>query len=78
MDNGHHQIEYTDLNEYIIGIRRWKISLIIAKACQETGCGTDCELLMCKFQIKLKWEKTAKQLPWYDLEHMPSIFKKNP
>lgn len=40
-------------------------------------CGTDHELLMCKFQVKLKQKNKANQFPQYDFEPIPPIFKDN-
>lgn len=40
-------------------------------------CGTAHELLMCKFQVKLKQKNKANQFPRYDFEHISPIFKDN-
>lgn len=43
----------------------------------ETDYRTYHEVLICKFQIKLKWKKKAHKCPLYDLEFIPTILNKN-
>ena len=66
---------YRNQIDYIIGRKRWKSSIVTAKTWPGADCGTDHELLMCKFRMKLKKNNQPMLLPRYDLENIPATFK---
>ena len=66
---------YRNQIDYIIGRKRWKSSIVTVKTWPGADCGTDHELLMCKFRMKLKKNNQPMLLPRYDLENIPATFK---
>lgn len=71
-------MEYTGKPfDCMIGTRKWKSSVIIEKTLPEADWGTDHQLFLCKFQVRLKQEKKASQFPSYNFEHMPTSFKES-
>ena len=55
----------------MLGSQRWRSSIQSAKTRPETYCGSDHELLIAKFQLKLKKvEKTTRPFR-YDLNQIP-------
>ena len=56
--------------------RRWRSAVKDAKTLPGADCGTDHELLTAKIRIKLKKKKPIKQPTRYNLQNIPSIFKK--
>ena len=65
--DGQHQNQI----DYILCSQRWRSSIQSAKTRPGAGCGSDHELLIAKFRLKLKKvEKTSRPLR-YDLNHIP-------
>ena len=59
---------------YILCSQRWRHSLQLAKTRWGANCGSDHELLIAKFRLKLKKVgKTTKPF-WYDLNKIPYIY----
>ena len=57
--------------DYILRIQRWRSSIQSAKTKLGTDCGSDHELLIAKFRLKLKKvEKTTRPFS-YDLNQIP-------
>ena len=46
--------QYQNQTDYILCIQRWKSSIQSAKKCLGADCGSDLELLIAKFRLKLK------------------------
>ena len=57
---GHHQMANTDQVDYILCSQRWRSSIESAKTRPGTDCGSDHEVLIAKFRLKLK--KVGKPL----------------
>ena len=51
---GHHQMANTDQVDYILCSQRWRSSIESAKTRPGADCGSDHELLIAKFRLKLK------------------------
>ena len=65
--DGQHQNQI----DYILGSQRWRSSIQSAKTRPGAGCGSDHELLITKFRLKLKKVgKTIKSFR-YDLNQIP-------
>ena len=65
--DGHHQNQI----DYILCSQRWRSCIESAKTRPGADCGSDHELLIAKFRLKLKKvEKTSRPLR-YDLNHIP-------
>ena len=66
------QIRYqNDINDYILCSQRWRSSIQSAKTRPGADCGSDHELLMAKFRLKLeKVGKTTRPFR-YDLNKIP-------
>ena len=63
--------QYRNQIDYILCSQRWKSSIQSAKTRLETDCGSDHELLIAKFRLKLKKVgKTTKPFR-YDLNQIP-------
>ena len=61
----------TPKSDYIIQSQRWRSSILSAKTRLGADCGSDHELLIAKFRLKLKKvEKTTRPLR-YDLNKIP-------
>ncbi|XP_064131955.1 sorting nexin-24 isoform X1 [Loxodonta africana] len=58
---------YRNQIDYICGQRQWKRSILSVRS------GTDHQLLICKFKLKLK--KISPQEPNYELEYIPPEFR---
>ena len=57
--------------DYILCSQRWRSSIQSAKPRPGADCGSDHELLIAKFRLKLKTvEKTTRPF-WYDLNQIP-------
>ena len=57
--------------DYILCSQRWRSSIQSAKTRLGADCGSDHELLIAKFRLKLKKvEKTTRPVR-YDLNHIP-------
>ena len=63
--------QYQNLIDYILCSQRWKSSIQSAKTRLGADCGSDHELLIAKFRLKLKKVgKTARPFR-YDLNQIP-------
>ena len=63
--------QYQNQIDYILCNRRWRSSIQSAKTKLGADCGSDHELLIAKFRLKLKKEgKTTRPLK-YDLNQIP-------
>ena len=68
--DGQHQNQ----TDYILSSQRWRISPQSAKTRPEHDCGSDHELLLAKFRLKLKkMEKTTRSFR-YDLNQIPNDY----
>ncbi|XP_049739840.1 craniofacial development protein 2-like [Elephas maximus indicus] len=61
--------------DYIYGKRRWKSSISSVRTRPGADCGTDHQLLICKFKLKLKKIRASLQEPKYELEYIPPEFR---
>ena len=69
--HGHHDWQHRNQNDYILCSQRWRSSVQSAKTRLGADCGSDQELLIAKFRLKLKKvEKTTGPLR-YDLNPIP-------
>ena len=57
--------------DYILCSQRWRSSILSAKARLGADCGSDHELLIDKFRLKLKKVKKTTRLVRYDLNQIP-------
>ena len=57
--------------DYILCSQRWRSSIQSAKTRPETDCGSDHELLIAKFRLKLKKVGKTTRPFRYDLNQMP-------
>ena len=65
--DGQHQNQ----TDYILCSQRWRSSILTTKTRPGADCGSDHELLIAKFRLKLKnVGKTARPF-WYDLNQIP-------
>ena len=63
--------QYQNQTDYIFCSQRWRSSIQAAKTRPGVDCGSDHELLITKFRLKLKKAgKTARPFR-YDLNHIP-------
>ena len=63
--------QYQNQIDYILCSQRWRSSIQPAKTRPVADCGSDHELLIAKFRVKLKKvEKTTRPFR-YDLNQMP-------
>ena len=62
---GHHQVDY------ILSSQRWRSSMQSAKTRPGADCGSDHELLIAKFRLKLKKVGKTTQPFRYDLNQIP-------
>ena len=68
--------QYRNQTDYILCRKRWRSSIQSAKTRLEAVCGSDHELLIAKFRLKLKKvEKTTRPFR-YDLNQISSTFRK--
>ena len=70
--HGHHlsHHQYQNHIDYILCSQRWRSPIESAKTRPGTGYGSDHELLIAKFRLKLKVGKTTRQFR-YDLNQIP-------
>ena len=62
--------QYLNLIDYILCSRRWRNSIQLAKTRPGADCGSDHELLIAKFRLKLK--SVGKTRPFrYDVSQIP-------
>ena len=64
-DGGHHQIDY------ILCSQRWRSSIQSAKTRPGANCGSDHQLLIAKFRLKLKKVGKTTRPFRYDLNQIP-------
>ena len=57
--------------DYILYSRRWRSSIHSTKTRQEADCGSDHEILIAKFRLKLKKVGKTTRPFWYDLRQIP-------
>ena len=57
--------------DYILGSQRWRSSIQSAKTRLGTDCGSDHELLIAKFRLKLKKVGKTTRPFRYDLNQIP-------
>ncbi|CAF3528318.1 unnamed protein product [Adineta steineri] len=69
--NGQHRNQI----DYIICNRRWKSSITSVKTRPGADCGTDHELLLACFRIKLKQHQKSTQTSKPDLQNIPYKYK---
>jgi len=62
--------QYRNQIDYIFGSRRWRSSIQSVKTRPEADCGSDHELLIAKFRLKLKKVGKATRLFRYDLNQI--------
>ena len=65
--DGQHQ----DQTDYILCSQRWRSSIKSAKTRPGADCGSDHELLIAKFRLKLKKVGKTARLLRYDLNQIP-------
>ena len=58
-------------NWYILWSQRWRSSIYTAKTRPGADCGSDHELLIAKFRLKLKKVGKTSRSYRYDLNHIP-------
>ena len=61
----------TDQIDYILCTQRWRVSIQSAKTRQGADCGSDHELLIAKFRLKLKKVGKTTRPFRYDLNQIP-------
>ena len=67
--------QYWNQIDYILCSQRWRSSIQSAKTRLGVDCGSDCELLIAKFRLKLKnVGKTARPFR-YDLNQIPYNYR---
>ena len=67
--------QHLNQNDYILCSQRWRSSIQSTKTRPEADCGSDHELLIAKFRLKLKKVgKTARPFR-YDLNQIPYDYK---
>ena len=62
--------QYQNQIDYILCSQRWRSSILSAKIRPGADCGSDHELLIAKFRLKLKIGKTTRPFR-YDLNQIP-------
>ncbi|CAF5074997.1 unnamed protein product, partial [Rotaria magnacalcarata] len=63
--------QYKNQIDYILCSQRWRSSIQLAKTRPGADCGSDHELLIAKFQIKLKTTSKTARLARYNLSNIP-------
>ncbi|CAF2189429.1 unnamed protein product [Rotaria magnacalcarata] len=63
--------QYKNQIDYILCSQRWRSSIQLAKTRPGADCGSDHELLIAKFQIKLKTTSKTARLARYNLSSIP-------
>ena len=66
--------QYWNQNDYILCSQRWKSSIQSTKTRPGTDCGSDHELLIAKFRLKLKKVEETTRPVRYDLNQLPSDY----
>ena len=74
--HGHHQMVNTEIRLFIFFCRqRWRSSIQSAKTRLGADCGSDHELLIAKFRLKLKKVGKTTRPFRYDLNQIPYDYK---
>ena len=63
--------QYQNHTDYILCSQRWRNSIQSAKTRLGADCGSDHELLIAKFRLKLKKVGKPTRAFWYDLNQIP-------
>ena len=63
--------QHRNQTDYILCSQRWRSSIQSAKTRREADCGSDHELLIAKFRLKLKKVGKTTRLFRYDLNKIP-------
>ena len=63
--------QYQNQMDYFLCSQRWKSSIPLAKTRLRADCGSDHELLIAKFRLKLKKVGNTTRLFRYDLNQIP-------
>ena len=66
--------QHRNQTDYILCSQRWRSSIQTAKTRQGTDCGSDHELLIAKFRLKLKKVGKTTRPFRYDLYQIPSDY----
>ena len=69
--HGHHQMVNTEIRLIILCSQRWRSSIQSAKIRPVVDCGSDHELLIAKFRLKLKKLRKTTRPFRYDLNQIP-------
>ena len=70
--HGHHQMANTEVRLIIcFGSQRWRSSIQSAKTRPGADCGSNHELLITKFRLKLKNIGNTTRPSWYKLNQIP-------
>ena len=64
-------VQYRNQSDYILCSQRWRSSIQSAKIRPGTDCGSDHELLIAKFRLKLKKVGETTRPLRYDLNQIP-------
>ena len=67
--------QYQNHINYIICSQRWRSSIQSAKTRPGTDCGSDCELLIAKFRLKLKKVRKTTRPLRYDINLNPYDYR---
>ena len=63
--------QHRNQTDYILCSQRWRSSIQSAKTRPRADCGSDHELLIAKFRLKLKKVGSTTRPFRYDLNHIP-------
>ena len=63
--------QYQKQTDYILCSQRWRSSIQSAKTSLAADCGSDYELLIAKFRLKLKKVRKTTRPSRYDLNQIP-------
>ena len=66
--------QYKNQIDYILGSQRWRSSIQSTKTRQGADCGSDHELLITKFRLKLKKIGKTTRLFRYDVNEIPQDY----
>ena len=69
--HGHHQMINTKIFDYILCSQRWRCSIQPAKTRPGAECGSDHELVIAKFRLKLKKVGKTTRPFRYEPNHVP-------
>ena len=63
--------QHRNQTDYILCSQRWRSSIQSAKTRPAADCGSDHEILIAKFRLKLKKVGKTTRPFWYDLNQIP-------